>query len=53
MVGREGEEEWRGNGRGGRERRAVTDAGGSGDMPPLAGGLEIEVLVHLTSVMSL
>ena len=41
-----------GGGRG-RERRAVADQGGSWDMPPLADGLEVEVLVHLTSVMSL
>ena len=35
MVGREGEEEWTGKGRGGRERRAVADPGGSGGMLPL------------------
>ena len=34
MVGKEGEEEGRKKGRGGRERRAVADPGRSGDMPP-------------------
>jgi len=41
MVGREGE--GRGKGRGGKERRAVMDPRGSGDRPPFAGGLAIEV----------
>ena len=53
MVGMEGEQVGRGKGRGGKERRAVVDPGESGDMAPFAGSLAIEVLVYLTSVMSL
>ena len=54
MVGREEEEEGRGKGRKGEERRGGQwFIQGDRETCPLAGGLAIEVLVHLTSVMSL